>query len=238
MRISSQTSDHPWEDGLPAPLVWDGTTWGSFELSYVSQPMLDLVYRRLDADGDVVLGPVTVLAPADSHVADIVGRLEPETSKYGLAWTEIRDTDIDVYFQVMEESTGALEGSATHLDDYVAVIGTYGFSTVADGTGWAVAWIGRSCTIPSWVTSAPAGCAASTRPARRSGRRCVSPTTRCPTAAAAPRAQARRWIRRVPRLLRRQRTRSAASRPTAAETASAGSPRFPTMTACARSCPT
>ena len=42
------------------------------------------------------------------------------TSKYGVLWHEIRDDRIDVYFQVMEEATGALEGSPTHLDDYVS----------------------------------------------------------------------------------------------------------------------
>ncbi len=140
VRVSNETNDHPWEDGFPAPLLWDGTHWGIFELAYVSPPTLDLVYRRLDEDGDVVLGPVTVLSPPAAHVADIEAAWNPATSKYGLVWTEIHDDAIDIYFQLMEESTGALEGSSSHLDDYVSVVGTYGFSVVADGTGWAAAW--------------------------------------------------------------------------------------------------
>lgn len=141
VRISSVTNDHPFEDGLPAPLAWDGTHWGTFELAYVTPPMLDLVYRRLDADGDVVLGPVTVVAPAAAHVSDVDAAWNAATSKYGLLWHEIRDNDIDVYFQVMEESTGAREGSPTHIDEYFTSIGTWGGSVVADGTGWAVVWV-------------------------------------------------------------------------------------------------
>ncbi len=140
VRISSTTNDHAFEDGLPPPLAWDGTHWGTFELAYGTPPELDLVYRRLDADGDVVLGPVTVLAPAAAHVSDIDAAWNAASSKYGLFWQEIHNDDIDLFFQVMEESTGALEGSPTHLDDYFSVIGTYGGSVVADGTGWAVAW--------------------------------------------------------------------------------------------------
>lgn len=141
VRISNETNDHPWEDGLPAPLAWDGTHWGIFELTYVSQPMLDLVYRRLDEDGDVVLGPVTVLAPPDAHVSDVAAAWNPAASKYGVFWHEIRDQEVDLYFQVMEESTGALEGSATHLDDYLSAVGTYGGTVIADGSGFAVAWV-------------------------------------------------------------------------------------------------
>lgn len=139
VRISSITNDHPWEDGHPAPLAWDGTHWGTFELAW-TDPGLDLVYRRLDADGDVVLGPLTVLAPPGAHVADVDAAWNPTASKHGIVWTQIVDDDIAVYFQVLEESTGALEGSPTLLDDYSSVIGTYGMSVVADGDGWAVAW--------------------------------------------------------------------------------------------------
>lgn len=140
VRLSSTSDSHPWEDGLPPPLAWDGTHWGVFDLSYTTPPMLDLIYRRLDDDGDVVLGPVTVRAPADAHVSDIDAAWNPVAGKYGLLWHQIRDDDIEVWFQILEESTGALEGSPTLLDDYVSVIGTYGGSVVADGDGWAVAW--------------------------------------------------------------------------------------------------
>ena len=140
VRISSTTNDHAFEDGFPPPLAWDGTHWGTFELAYGTPPELDLVYRRLDADGDVVLGPVTVLAPASAHVSDIDAAWNTAASKYGLLWHEIHNDDIDLFFQVMEESTGALAGSPTHLDDYFSVVGTYGGTVIADGAGWAVAW--------------------------------------------------------------------------------------------------
>ena len=143
VRLTSTSTSHPWEDGQPVPLEWDGTHGGFFDLSVVTPPMLDLVFRRLDDDGDVVLGPVTVRAPAAAHVSDVAAAWNgaPGTSKYGVLWHEIRDNRIDVYFQVMEEATGALEGSPTHLDDYVSLIGTYGGTVVADGTGWAVVWV-------------------------------------------------------------------------------------------------
>ncbi len=139
MRVSSQTNDHPWEDGFPFPLLWDGTHWGTFELVW-DDPGFDLVYRRLDPDGDVVLGPVTVLAPASAHVSDVSAAWNGAASKHGVAWMEIEDDEIRAYFQVMEEATGGLEGSATLLDDYSSVVGTWGISVVADGDGWAVAW--------------------------------------------------------------------------------------------------
>ena len=138
---SPPTDNHPFEDGLPPALVWDGTHWGFFDLAYVTPPMLDLVYRRLDADGDVVLGPVTVLAPPGSHVSDVDAAWNAATSKYGVLWHEISNDEVAIYFQVMEESNGALEGSATLLDGFFSAVGTWGGTVVADGSGWAVTWV-------------------------------------------------------------------------------------------------
>ncbi len=140
VRVSSSTDGHPLEDSLPPALTWDGTHWGYFDLAYVTPPMLDLVYRRLDADGDVELGPVTVLAPPAAHVADVDAAWNAATSKYGVLWQEIHNDDIAVFFQVMEEATGVLEGSPTQLAGYFSAVGTFGGSVVADGSGWAVAW--------------------------------------------------------------------------------------------------
>ncbi len=141
VRISSSTDNHPFEDNLPPALTWDGTHWGFFDLAYATPPMLDLVYRRLDADGDVELGPVTVLAPPGSHVSDVDAAWNAATSKYGVLWHEISNNDVAIYFQVMEESNGALEGSATLLDGFFSAVGTWGGTVVADGSGWAVTWV-------------------------------------------------------------------------------------------------
>lgn len=140
LRLTSAETQHPFDSNLPPMLAWDGTHWGFFNLEMVSPPMLDLVYRRLDADGDVVVGPVAVLQPAAAHVADVVAAWNATTGEYGLAWWEARDTTMTGYFQRLDEASGTLLGSRTTLDDYPSAIGTYRFDVVADGAGWAVAW--------------------------------------------------------------------------------------------------
>ncbi|MCP4654571.1 MAG: DUF11 domain-containing protein, partial [bacterium] len=54
---------------LEMPLVWVGDGWGAFNLEGLSTP-IDIVYYHLDADGDVVDGPVQLSTPeAEEDVA-------------------------------------------------------------------------------------------------------------------------------------------------------------------------
>ena len=147
--------DHPFSSQLQPELAWDGTHWGHFSIEHTGATpgLSDLVYRRLDWNGDVVLTASTT-APSD-HLSDAVAAFNIAAGKYGVAWIQIEDTNLEVYFQRMEEATGVFEGAPILLQTFSDFIGSYGLDVIADGAGWAVAWTEARVLIdessPVWL---------------------------------------------------------------------------------------
>lgn len=140
VRLSSAVETHPFGGRLAPVLLWDGTHWGFFTTEVNAPPRTDLVYRRLEEDGDVVLGPVVLTSTPATHDSDVAVAWSAPESKYGMAWFEIADSTIELYFQRVEESTGAPEDAPVLVGGYTSFVGTFGLSLVWDGAGWAVSW--------------------------------------------------------------------------------------------------
>jgi hypothetical protein len=154
--VARARTGHPFSSQLQPELAWDGTHWGHFTIEHTAPTpgLSDLVYRRLDWNGDVVL--TTTLTQPSDHLSDAVAAWNASAGKYGVAWMQIEDTTIEVYFQRLEETTGVFEGAPVLLGSYTDFVGTYGFDVTADGAGWAVAWTEARSLIdestPVWLT--------------------------------------------------------------------------------------
>ncbi len=125
-------------------LVWDGTNWGFFTAEGTTPPFDEVVYRRLAANGDLVTGPVNVTATPGHFETEIGAAFSPALSQYGVAWIRWVDTTFEVYFQRVEESTGAAIGTPALLGSY-AEVQAQGLSVtwnplVAPSGAWGVSW--------------------------------------------------------------------------------------------------
>lgn len=126
-------------DDRKTPLSWDGTHWGYLSLEETTPPYLDVFYRRLSENADVVLGPTSITSTAGHWETNRDLAYNSTLGKHGAAWTRQIDESAEPFFQRFEESTGATEGSAESLG--TPFFATYGLSTISNGAdGWAVAW--------------------------------------------------------------------------------------------------
>ena len=126
-------------------LEWDGTNWGFFTAEGAAPPFNDLVYRRLAPNGDRVLGPVSVTSTPGHQEWEIDVAFSATLSEYGVAWIRSVDTTFEIYFQRVEESTGAALGAPALLGSFSDPNGSWGLTVTWDplippSGGWAVAW--------------------------------------------------------------------------------------------------
>jgi hypothetical protein len=125
-------------------LGWDGTHWGLFLGAWTTFPYQRLLYYRLDADGDLVTGPVELLEPPGEWISSQAVAFAPGPGVWGLAWNQNPTwyADSEVWFQRVEAS-GALVGPAVSLgtftgpDQGVAI--AWDPATPPDGA-WVVVW--------------------------------------------------------------------------------------------------
>lgn len=125
-------------------LTWDGTHWGYWSAEGTSRPFSEVVYRRLSVDGDKVLGPVAVTATPGHFEYEIDAAFGPGAGAYGVAWLRILDGVGDIYFQLVEETTGAAVGAPALLGT-VPAFTQLGLTVTWDAEippagGWAVTW--------------------------------------------------------------------------------------------------
>ncbi|MCZ7652020.1 MAG: hypothetical protein M5U13_13020 [Thermoanaerobaculia bacterium] len=122
-------------------LGWDGTHWGLFLGAWTAFPYQRLLYYRLDADGDLVTGPVELLAPPASWISDQAVAYAPGPGVWGLAWNQNPTWygDSEVWFQRVEPS-GALVGAPVSL-------GTF----TGPDQGLAIAWDPATPPAGAWV---------------------------------------------------------------------------------------
>jgi hypothetical protein len=159
-------------------LEWDGTNWGFFSAEGTAEPFTEVVYRRLAPNGDLVLGPVSLTSTPGHFENEIDAAFSPALSEYGVAWIRYVDTTFDVYFQRVEESTGAPLGSPALLGSFSDLDGTWGLTAtwnpaVPPGGAWAVAWAendsGAFTDVPTFLRLVdPSGTPLGTGPERLS----------------------------------------------------------------------
>jgi hypothetical protein len=121
---------------------WDGTHWGLFTSEFASPFQHTVAYRRVEPDGDVVLGPTTVASSSTRFLFGVEAAYQPSTSEFGVVWVSQRDDQWEIQFQRVEESSGLpLLGAPAVVDASTDWSGTNGAVIVADPAGgWLVAW--------------------------------------------------------------------------------------------------
>ena len=135
LRIGSATTAGPLNPDGQSVLVWDGGGWGIFLNEAVSSPA-DLVFYRLDANGNVVVNalPLTQTPALEGSVSAAWSG-----SEYGIAWVEQTDPGgFHVKFQRMQPN-GSFIGPRMNLWDNGAP-GTFDTNLIWDGSGWALTW--------------------------------------------------------------------------------------------------
>ncbi|HVR40789.1 MAG TPA: putative Ig domain-containing protein, partial [Thermoanaerobaculia bacterium] len=135
IKINSGVTAGPLNPDAHMPLVWDGNGWGIFVTNTNSSPA-DLVYYRLDPDGDVLVNGLQL-----TGTFNLEGSISAawNGSEYGIAFVrQFTFGGYDVVFQRMQPNgtlTGPLQTLQTNGDPGLAAT-----SVIWDGSGWAVAW--------------------------------------------------------------------------------------------------
>ncbi len=124
-------------DSAAQPLVWDGSGWGVLVLDGTNSP-LDLVYYRLDEDGDRLVGPVNLTNTAGDWEFDVDAAWNG--SVHGLVWVRQQNASTEVRFQRLQPN-GTLLGSPTIVGPAVAGHTLLHANVVWDGAGWMAAWL-------------------------------------------------------------------------------------------------
>lgn len=128
---------------LEAPLIWDGTHWGYFSNEWTTAPFSHLVYYRLTEDGDPVMAPADVTATPGVIDAEVAAAFSSTVGLYGVAWLRVVGGDVEVWFQRVEPTAGALVGAAALLGSYTGA--NDGISVVWNplsppSGAWMVVW--------------------------------------------------------------------------------------------------
>lgn len=121
---------------------WDGTHWGLFVPQQSASFEHSIAYRRLEPDGDVVLGPSPIATASDAALSTVASAWQPSSSEFGVVWMHVRDGIAQLQFQRVEESTGLTQLPSAAVIDTVADGSGMGATDVvaAPGGGWLAAW--------------------------------------------------------------------------------------------------
>lgn len=122
---------------------WDGSHWGVFMPELAPGPQFALRFRRLDDDGNTVVGPAVVHASSTHFVFDVEAAWQPLSGEHGVVWLSQRDDAYQLLFQRVEESDGSTQlGSPAVVASWTEWGSSAGTSLVADPAGgWLAAWI-------------------------------------------------------------------------------------------------
>lgn len=120
---------------------WDGTHWGVF-MPQVEVPFRSSIgYRRVEANGDGALPPVDIIASNTHYLFDFDAAWHSQGGEYGMVWVAQRDDQSQLFFQRLDESTGAVIGAPAVLTSLSVWDSVFGSSLVADAAGgWLAAW--------------------------------------------------------------------------------------------------
>jgi hypothetical protein len=122
--------------------VWDGTHWG-IVTSEIAAPSDSAVrYRRLEPDGDVVVGPTLVQADPSAIVTASSSAWDPIASEVGALWIRELNDDTELRFQRIDEATGATQLPAPAVVAAVVVPVIIQATSLAPDPagGWLAAW--------------------------------------------------------------------------------------------------
>ncbi|HEX6177251.1 MAG TPA: hypothetical protein VF057_02745, partial [Thermoanaerobaculia bacterium] len=116
-------------------LVWDGSGWGIFVAEAITNGVADVVFYRLDANGNVIANAVAITGTTGAE--DSISAAWNGTV-YGVAWAERSSGFNFVHRFARVLTSGALAGPIRTIggQGYPIAAGT---SIAADGSGWAVA---------------------------------------------------------------------------------------------------
>ncbi|MCC7257569.1 MAG: dockerin type I repeat-containing protein, partial [Gammaproteobacteria bacterium] len=122
---------------------WDGSHWGVFVPERAQDQLSALRFRRLDEDGNTVVGPSVVHEPVGHYVFDVEAAWQALSSEYGVLWLAQRDDGYQLLFQRVEESSGVAQlGSPASVAAWNQWDGSGGTSLIADPAGgWLAAWV-------------------------------------------------------------------------------------------------
>lgn len=115
-------------------LVWDGNGWGVFLQEAVGSPA-DVVFYRLDPDGDVLVNGVQI-----TNTPAVEGEFSAawNGTAYAVAWLEqLSPTSSTIRFQLLQTNGSVIPPQRSLWNNPNVSFGT---SLIWDGTGWAVAW--------------------------------------------------------------------------------------------------
>lgn len=119
---------------------WDGTHWGLFVPEFENPFEFTITYRRVEPDGDIVLGPVSIATSTDRFQFDVDSAFQPLSSEFGVVWAAQRDNSWEIRFQRVEEANGLTQLGTPALITTATLTSTT--SMVADPAGgWLVAWV-------------------------------------------------------------------------------------------------
>lgn len=115
--------------------VWDGSAWAFIESHFTETGQTDLLFYRLDEDGDPIVGPIPLTNHPDHEFGQAIAW---NGSEYGVVWIRGNTDAQTIQFQRFT-SGGAAIGSPVTVAPFGAVVGGLP-DVVASPSGWAVTW--------------------------------------------------------------------------------------------------
>ncbi len=115
--------------------LWDGSAWAFIESHFTETSQTDLLFYRLDEDGDPIVGPIPLTNHPDHEFGQAIAW---NGSEYGVVWIRGNTDAQTIQFQRFT-SGGAAIGSSVTVAPFGAVVGGLP-DVVASPSGWAVTW--------------------------------------------------------------------------------------------------
>ncbi len=139
VRISAGGNHRFYVNSNPvAAVVWLGDSWGLFNSEAINQPR-DMVYYRIDEDGDLLAGPVQV---TNTTGLEYNAATAWNGSELGFSWTYREDdfSNDTIYFQRLHVD-GTLLGTPVEIWSSASGLATvHGISVVWDGSAWVLTY--------------------------------------------------------------------------------------------------